>query len=75
MAELYFSANLDDETTLYIAPITNRCVSSSGQTIDDPSGYFLYEVRKSQLPHDVKILARLLTEESAIELSQMLNME
>ena len=43
MAEHYFSTNIDNETTLCIAPLTNRRLAMSGQEISDTSGYFLYE--------------------------------
>jgi hypothetical protein len=47
----------------------------SGQEIADPSGYFLYETRKSQEPNEVRIIARVFSEEAAFELSRLLNME
>jgi hypothetical protein len=75
MAEYYFTTNVDNETTLCIAPITNRCLALSGQEIPDTSGYFLYETRKSQEPNEVRIIARVLSEEAAFELSRILNME
>jgi hypothetical protein len=75
MAEYYFTTNVDNETTLCIAPITNRRLALSGQEIPDTSGYFLYETRKSQEPNEVRIIARVLSEEAAFELSRILNME
>jgi hypothetical protein len=75
MAEHYFSANLDNETTLCIAPLTDRRLALSGQEIPDVSGYFLYATRKSEEPNEVRIMAKLLSEEAAFELSRMLNMD
>jgi hypothetical protein len=75
MAEHYFTTNLDNETTLSIAPLTNRRITLSGQEIEDTSGYFLYETCKSSEPNEVKIIARVLSEDAAFQLSRMLRME
>jgi hypothetical protein len=74
MAEYYFTTNIDNDTTLNIAPLTNRRIAMSGQEIADPSGYFLYETCKSQEPNEVRIIAQFLSEEAALRLSRMLNM-
>jgi hypothetical protein len=75
MAEFYFTTNIDNESTLYIAPLTNKRLAMSGQEIADISGYFLYETCKSQEPNEVRVIAQLLSEEAALRLSRMLNME
>jgi hypothetical protein len=75
MAEHYFSTNLDNETTLCIAPLTNRRLAISGQEITDSSGYFLYETRKSEQPNEVRIIAQILSEDAAFQLSRILKME
>ena len=45
MAEYYFSAKTDMETTLCIAPITDKRIELSGEEIEDRSGYFLYQIK------------------------------
>jgi hypothetical protein len=75
MAEYYFSAKIDSETTLCIAPLTDRRIELSGQAIDDPSGYFLYQTRGGAEPGEVEILARIESEEAALRLRQMLALE
>jgi hypothetical protein len=75
MAEHYFTTSLDNETTLSIAPLTNRRITLSGQEIEDTSGYFLYETCKSSEPNEVKIIAKVLSEDAAFQLSRMLRME
>jgi hypothetical protein len=70
----YFSVNVDNETTLCIAPLSDRHLAASGQEIADVSGYFLCEMRKSSSPDDVRIIAQLLSEEDAVRLSEMLHM-
>jgi hypothetical protein len=75
MAAHYFTVSLDNETTLTIAPLTNRSIVLSGETIEDSSGYFLYATRKSEEPNEVRILARIFSDDAAFQLSQMLNME
>ena len=59
MAEYYFSAALDNDTTLCIAPLTDRRIELSGQEIEDCSGYFLFATRGGGEPNDVEIIARL----------------
>lgn len=75
MAEHYFSTNIDNETTLCIAPLTNKRITMSGQEIANPSGYFLYETRKSEQPNEVRVIAQILSEDAAFQLSRILNME
>ena len=75
MEGYYFSASLDNETTLHIAPLSNKTINLSGQRLLDTSGYFLYETRHSEEPKAVRILAQLASEDAALELSRMLNLE
>ena len=75
MAEYYFSAKIDNNTTLCIAPITNKRIELSGQKVDDPSGYFLYQTRGGGEPGDVEIIARLESEEAAFRLKDMLSLK
>lgn len=72
MAEYYFSAPVDSETTLCIAPITDKRVELSGEEIEDRSGYFLYEIKGGGEPREVQILARVTSEEAAFRLKEML---
>jgi hypothetical protein len=75
MADLYFSASVDNETTLCIAPLTERRIALSGQEIGDASGYFLYATRKSEEPNEVEVIARLVSEDAAFSLSRILGLE
>lgn len=75
MAEHYFSTNIDNETTLCIAPLTNRRIAMSGQELADTSGYFLYETCKSEQPNEVRVIAQILSEDAAFQLSRILRME
>jgi hypothetical protein len=74
MTEYYFSKEIDSETSLCIAPLTDKRIELSGETIDDPSGYFLYEVKGNGELYDVRIIARLASEEAAFQLKQMLEL-
>jgi len=74
MEEYYFSANVDNETTLHIAPLTDEKIDLSGQVLNDRSGYFLYETRHSQQPTGVRIIAQVLSEDAALELSRILKL-
>lgn len=75
MAEYYFSAQIDAQTTLCIAPLTDRRIELSGEEIEDASGYFLYATRGGGEPTDVEILARVPSEEAAWKLRAMLGLE
>lgn len=72
MADYYFSAKVDDETTICIAPITDRRIELSGEKVDDKSGYFLFETKGGAEPNEVQILARLTSEDAALRLKRML---
>jgi hypothetical protein len=72
MSDYYFSAKVDDDTTICIAPITDRRIELSGEKVDDKSGYFLFETKGGAEPSEVQILARLTSEEAALRLKRML---
>lgn len=72
--EYYLSAQVDDDTILCIAPLTQHRVELSGQEIEDESGHFLYLVRGGSEPRDVEILARLSSEEAVRRLSEILSL-
>ncbi|MCC8979172.1 hypothetical protein [Bradyrhizobium acaciae] len=75
MADYYFSAKVDDDTTICIAPITARRIELSGEKVDDTSGYFLFETKGGAEPSEVQILARLTSEGAALRLRQMLSLK
>ena len=72
MSNYYFSAQIDKDTTLCIAPLTSKRIELSGQQVEDVSGYFLYQSRGGGEPSEVQILARLESEEAALRLRHML---
>lgn len=72
MPEYYFSAQTDSETTLCIAPLTDKRIELSGEEIEDTSGYFLFETKGGAEPGEVRIIARLTSEEAAFRLKDML---
>jgi len=73
MLNFYFSANLDNDRTLCLAPLCDRFLATSGQEVSDPGAYFLYERRASD-PDSVRIIAQVLSDEAALELRGMLNL-
>ena len=75
MGPFYFSVNIDNAITLSIAPITDERIVQSGQELADTSGYFLVQTDSSQTPNDVRIMAHILSEDAALEISSMLNMQ
>lgn len=74
MAEFYFSVNLDNDRTLCVAPLTDRKIAMSGQDISDPSGYFLFEQRGSDVFASVEIIAHIASEEAALRMRDILQM-
>jgi hypothetical protein len=75
MSEYYFSAQIDRDTTLCIAPLTEKRIELSGEHVEDPSGYFLYMTKGGAEPGEVQIIARLASEEAAMQLKAMLQLE
>ena len=74
MNEFYFSVNLDNERTLCLAPLTNRRIAMSGQEIDNPGGYFLYERSGSGDFANVEIIAHVVSEDAVYRLRDMFQM-
>lgn len=74
MNHYYFTKDIDDFTTLCLAPITNRLAEMSGECPADLSGYFLFQRSRATELLDVKIIAQIHSDEGALELSQMLQM-
>jgi len=71
MSEYYLSAPLDNETTICVAPLSDRRLEMSGEELADKSGYFLYTVRHTTQPETVNILARIHSEEAVWHLKDM----
>jgi hypothetical protein len=71
MADFYFSVNIDNDRTLCVSALTDRKLAMSGQDIPDPSGYFLYETRRSGA---VEIIAQIVSEEAVFRLRDMFKM-
>lgn len=74
MADFYFSVNLDSERTLFLAPLTDRRINLSGQSLEDTSGYFLFEQRGSGETAGIEIIAKALDDEGALRLRDMFQM-
>lgn len=74
MSDCYFSAEIGNQKTLYLAPLSDRRINMSGQSIADQSGYFLFEQRGTGDAAEVEILAHLLSEEAAFRLKDLLGL-
>lgn len=75
MDEFYLSVQVDEDRTLCVAPLTNKNIALSGQTVEDPSGYFLFEKHGTDETLDVTILAHLVSEEAALWMGRLLKMD
>ena len=71
MADYYLSADLDNETTLCLSPLTDKRLELAGAEMADVSGLFLYTVQRSCQPERVEILARVATEDAVWRLKSM----
>lgn len=72
MDELYFSVNTDRETTLCLAPLSDRQIALSGEEIDDASGYFLFERTGNGDSSTINILARVTSIDAVERMRTML---
>lgn len=75
MEGFYFSARLDDERTLCLAPITERRLAMASEPVSDPSGYYLYEMQGSGVSARVEIIAHIVSDDAAMRLREMLKLE
>lgn len=73
MQGYFFSASLDNDRTLCLAPLCDRFLAASGEDIADTSGYFLFERRASD-PDSVRILAQVHSDDAALQLREMLKL-
>jgi hypothetical protein len=74
MSEFFFSVALDKSRTLCVAPLTDQCITNSGQELNDISGYFLFEKSGTGDRAEIEILAQATSEEAAFRLRQLLRM-
>jgi hypothetical protein len=74
MARYYFSAQVDNDLALFIAPLSDVDIELSGESVEDASGYFLYRRCYATTGSPVTVLARLHSEEAAFEMSRLLNL-
>lgn len=74
MNNFYFSRALDNDRTLFIAPLADFDIEASGESLSDASGYFVYQRSYNDNQPPITLLARLHSEEAALEMSQMLGL-
>lgn len=73
MNAFYFSADIEENATLCIAPLTRRAAEAVGQSWEKCSGYFLFRRGKGNV-EDVEIIAQLESEEAALDLASLLKL-
>lgn len=74
MVALFFTKTIDNDRTLFLAPLTERRIAMSGQVIEDASGYFLFEQSGSEPGGGIEIIAQAVDETAAMRLVQMFGM-
>ncbi len=74
MQEFYLSVQSGNNRLLCLAPLTDRIIEDSGQSIPDVSGYFLYEKTVDDGPAEVEIIARILSPDAAHRVAMLLKM-
>lgn len=66
MSHYYFSKNIDADTILCLAPITQKLASQADSPLHDVGGYFLFERAKDRESNSIKIIAQVSTDEGAM---------
>jgi hypothetical protein len=76
MSELYFSTDLSGDENLCISTLTDKKAAAAGPEVQrNPVGYFLYVATRSPTFDNISVIARVLSEEAAINLSKLLGMK
>ena len=77
MSDYYFTTNITNTRTLCIGPITQRELEGVAITPkkSDARSYYLFEMDASELGAEIKILAKLVSEEAAFALSKILQQQ
>ncbi|WP_156394220.1 hypothetical protein [Methylobacterium sp. Leaf94] len=73
MDAFYFSADIEENATLCIAPLTRRTAEAVGQSWEQCGGYFLFRRLKGNLDN-IEIIAHLESEVAAIDLAELLKL-
>lgn len=74
MINLFLSKENTDGTVLSLSPLCNKHLAASGRSLDDSAGYFLYQSTPCD-PDSIKILARVETDDQALEMRELLGLE
>jgi len=71
MGEYYLSAKQSNGSLLCLAPLTNRQISMSDLDIEDTSGMFLFEHHGPEDAGEVRVIARVLSEDAVLMFREM----
>ena len=74
MAQYFFSVELGDNRMLFLSPLTDRWLAMSQDTIQDQSGYFLFEQSGIGNAASIDILAQVHSEDAVFKLQEMFSM-
>ena len=74
MAQYFFSADLGDNRSLFLSPLTDRWLAMSQDVIHDQSGYFLFEQSGIGNAASIDILAQVHSEDAVFKLQEMFKM-
>ena len=75
MSEFYFTAQVDEQTRMCVAPLSDEDLELSGESVEDSSGYFLYIATGGIEPSAIEILAQIKSDSAAWRLSQLLGLK
>lgn len=73
MDAFYFSADIEENATLCIAPLTKRVAEAVGQSWEQCGGYFLFRRMKGSV-ENIEIIAHIESEQAAFELADRLKL-
>ena len=72
MEEYYFGVPLTNSKTLCIGPITREEANANDPQVCDGLGFYLYVVAEGSHTDGIEVLAKLVSEEAASRLSNLL---
>ena len=75
MNDFYFSANISNSRTLCLAPLTDRHISLTEDSIGDASGYYLFETQETEGLETVEVIAHVVSDDAALKLRDLLDLE
>ncbi|MEJ0025835.1 MAG: hypothetical protein WDN01_07395 [Rhizomicrobium sp.] len=75
MDEPYFSASIDNSTSLCLSPLSDRGAAATSLDPNHAEAYFLYERTQTDGDPEISVIAQVSTSDAALRPSKLLNLE